>query len=357
MKRNLLLFILPVIAASVFFSSCRKTTTPPEDAGFLHGAYIVNEGTYNHNNGSISYIDPDSSYIINNIFQGVNGRPLGDIVQSFTPAGDKGLIVVNHSAKVEVVDLKTFVSLGTITGCDYPRYALYLGHDKAYLTNGAFAGKVYVLDLQNLKITDSIAVGNGPETMVRDADFVYVANSGGWSVDSTVSVIDVTKNEVVRTIPTGDNPIAMTFDHNGHIWVLCKGKVVYDQNWNIVSETDSRLEMISLPSQTVEKSFVIGQKGDYFSPVRLTADNTGEVIYFVEHDGIYAMNAGAMEIPGTPLVPGNFYGLGADPLNGLIYALDAGDFTGRGLLKRYRPDGSLMDTVSVGIAPNGIVFN
>ncbi len=357
MKRNLFQLILISLAGSLFFTSCMKTPTPPEDTGFLHGAYIVNEGAYNHNNGSVSYLDLDSSYIINNLFLGVNGRPLGDVVQSFTVAGDKGLIVVNHSAKVEVIDLKTFVSLGTITGCDYPRYALYLGNDKAYLTNGAFAGKVYVLDLQNLTITDSITVGNGPETMLRTEDFVYVANSGGWSVDSTVSVIDVTKNEVVKTIPTGDNPVAMTLDHNGNIWVLCKGKVVYDQNWNVVAETDSKLERISPSSQAVEESYVIGQKGDYFSPVRLTADNTGEVIYFIEHDGIYAMDAGAGEIPATPLVTGSFYGLGTDPLHGLLYALEAGDFTGPGLLKRYQPDGSLMDTVSVGIAPNGIVFN
>ena len=356
MKKNLLLFLL-IISTSAFFYSCKMTSTHPADTGFLHGAYIVNEGTYNHNNGSITYIDLDSSYIINNIFNIINQRPLGDIVQSLTVAGEKGLIVVNHSAKVEVVDMQTFVSLGTITGCNYPRYALYLGNDNAYLTNGAFTGNVYVLDLKNLIITDSIVVGNGPETMVRYGDYVYVANSGGWTNDSTVSVIDITRNEVVKTIKTGDNPVAMAVDLDGYIWVLCKGKIVYDQNWNIVSETDSKLQKISPYNQEVEVSYVIGQKGDYFNPVRLTTDNMGELLYFVEHDGIYSMNIYASEVPKSPFISGSFYGLGIDPYNGLIYALNAGDFTSPGLLKRYYPNGRLLDTVSVGIAPNGIYFH
>ncbi len=356
MKRNLLI-LLTFISIITMFISCNKTKTEPEDTGFLYGAYVVNEGSFNNNNGSISYIDLDSSYIINNIFSSVNRRELGDIVQSFCVAGDKGLIVVNHSAKVEVVDMKTFVSLGTITGCDYPRYALGAGNNEVFLTNGSFAGKVYVLDLSSLSITDSITVGYGPETMVLTSDNLYVANSGGWSHDSTVSVIDLITRKVVKNIITGDNPVDMDKDANGDIWVLCKGNVVYDQNWVPLSETDSKLEKISTNSQEVAKSFIIGQKGDYFNPIRLAIGDHGRTLYFVEHDGIYNMSIDAQDVPATPLIPGKFYGLDIDPATGILYALDAKGFSSSGLLMRYTPDGSLMDSVQTGIAPNGVYFN
>ncbi len=339
------------------FTACNKNDDTPKDTGFLYGAYVVNEGSFQSNNGSISYIDLDSSYIINNLFYSVNGRTPGDVVQSFAVAGDKGLIVVNNSARVEVVDMEHFVSLGTITGCSYPRYALPLTDNKVYLTNGAFAGKVYVLDLSALAITDSIAVGYGPENLVRSGDHVFVANSGGWSHDSTVSVIDVNTDQVVKNIVTGDNPVDLAVDYRGDVWVLCKGKVVYDQNWNIVDETNARLQKIDASSLEVTEDFVIGQKGDYFNPQRLTIASQGRVILYLERDGVYGVSVDNPTIPDNVLIGGTFYGLDADPGSGLIYVTDARDFSSAGVLYRYSPDGILQDSAVVGIAPNGVWFH
>jgi len=353
--RNLFSFAL--MAVAITFTACHKDDTPPEDPGFLYGAYVINEGSFMSNNGSVSYIDLDSNYIVNNIFLAVNGRTPGDVVQSFSVAGDKGLIVVNNSAKVEVVEMKTFLSLGVITGCNYPRYTLPVTSDKVYLTNGSFAGNVYILDLAAMKITDSIAVGNGPENMVRSGDHVFVANSGGWSHDSTVSVIDVNSDKVVKTIVTGDNPTDLAVDHNDDVWVLCKGNVVYDESWNIVSESDSRLQKIDHSTLEVTEDLVIGQKGDYFSPVRLTTARQGALILYAEKAGVYAVQADDPSLADTPLIPGSFYGLDTDPATGLIYVTDAKDFSSAGLLSRYSPNGVLQDTVQVGIAPNGVYFN
>ncbi len=356
MKKHVFLFLAFIGTVSIFFS-CKKSYTPPVDTGFMYGAFIVNEGAYNQNNGSISYIDLDSNYIINNLFSSINGRPLGDVVQSFAVDNDKGLIVVNHSAKVEVVDMKTFVSLGTITGCDYPRYALPVNDNEAWLSNGSQAGKVYVMDLTGMDITDSIDVGYGPEKMVQSDDKIFVANSGGWANDSTVSVIDVNSRKVVKTILTGDNPVNLVTDANGDIWVLCKGKVVYDQNWNVISETDSKLQKISHTTEDIEKSFIIGQKGDYFNPIRLAIGSQGNLLYFAEHDGIYRMSIQDTQVPDAPIIYGKFYGLAVDPASGMIYALDAGNFTGAGILYRYDPHGMLRDSAQAGIAPNDVYFS
>ncbi len=96
-------------------ASCEKIN-PDEivDTGFLHGAFITNEGGYGNSNGSVSYLDQDSLIIHNNIFHQLNGRPLGDVVQSISIHENRAYIVVNNSQKVEVIDLESFTSLGLI---------------------------------------------------------------------------------------------------------------------------------------------------------------------------------------------------------------------------------------------------
>ncbi len=350
-------YSLLVAGTSFFLSGCSEDSPRPVDSGYRFGAYVINEGSFMNNNGSISYLDLDSNYVINNIFQAVNGRSLGDVVQSFSVAGNMGLIVVNHSAKVEVVDLESFVSLGTITGCDYPRYTLPLGNEKVYLTNGAFGGKVYILDLASLSIVDSIAVGMGPEVMARVGNFVFVANSGGWGHDSTVFILDAMDDVIEDTLYTGDNPVDLTLDNEGNLWVLCKGKVVYDQNFQVVEETDSRLQKIDLSTLRIVEDLVIGQKGDYFNPIRLASADRGKTILFAEKAGVYAVDAAHPAVPDEPLIRGNFYGLDVDPVNNIIYVTDAVDFSSAGILYRYTTEGVLLDSVTTGIAPNGVFFN
>ncbi len=340
-----------------FLSSCSEEENRPKDTGFLHGLYIVNEGNFLGNNGSISYYDPDSAKLVSRLFQTINQRTLGDVVQSFGVADDKGFIVVNNSQKVEVVDMETFVSIGVITGTDYPRYFLKIDKSKGYLTNGAMGGKVLVIDLHSLTVSDEITVGNGPENLIRWNDKVFVANSGGWIHDNKISVIDVDADFVTDSIEVGDNPIDLAADKNGDIWILCKGNVVYDQEWNIIDETDSEIYVVNSDDLSIRKSFVVGQTGDYFSPVRLACSHDGTVIYYLEADGIYAMDITDANPPGAPLIGRSFYGLDVDQNDGTIFGLSANNFTADGYLFRYTPSGMLIDSLKAGIGPNGVVTN
>lgn len=339
------------------FTSCSKDDEKPIDTGYLHGVFITNEGGFMNNNGSISYYDIDSTKVTNNLFQMINGRILGDVVQSFGVARNKGFIVVNNSQKVEVVDMESFESLGTITGVDYPRYFMGIDNDKGYLSNGNFAGKVYVIDLVTLELTDSITVGNGPENIVKSGNYVFVANSGGWTNDSTVSIIDVTTDQVIETIHVGDNPTDLVVDKNSDIWVLCRGKVVYDQNWNITDETDSKLVKINGSDRSVEETFVVGQTGDFFNPNRLAISHDGQNIFFGEAGGIYRMNIEDSNVPTSAYIAKQYYGLDIDPDNGTIYCLKANGFDANGMVYMYNSNGILTDSLEVGIAPNGATFN
>lgn len=334
-----LLFVAIVLI--VIITSCSKDDEKPLDTGYLHGVFITNEGGFRNNNGSISYYDVDSTKVTNNLFQIINGYGPGDIVQSFGVAGNKGFIVVNNSQKVEVVDMESFESLGTITGVDYPRYFIGIDNDKGYLTNGSLAGKVYIINLVTLELTDSIDVGNGPENIVKSGNYVFVANSGGWTNDSTVSVIDVTTDQVIETIHVGDNPNDLVVDKNGDIWVLCKGKLV----------------KINGSNRSVEETFVVGQTGDFFNPNRLAISHDGQNIFFGVASGIYRMNIADSNVPTSVFIAKQYYGLDIDPEEGTIFCLKENGFDANGMVYMYNTNGILTDSIGVGIAPNGATFN
>mgnify|MGYP006197631115 CR=1 FL=1 len=79
-------------------STCNtEETTSTQYADVL----IVNEGTFNWNNASISLYQPGNKTVTQNTFsQANNNIPLGDIAQSITSINNKAYIVINNSNKI-----------------------------------------------------------------------------------------------------------------------------------------------------------------------------------------------------------------------------------------------------------------
>lgn len=347
-----------LVCETLLLNSCVKENPDSKsDAGFQHGAFITNEGAYGNSNGSVSYFDTDSAYMINHVFESVNGRPLGDVVQSVTVAGNKAFIVVNNSQKMEIVDLETFASIGAINGLEYPRYFLAVNDRKGYLTDGNFNGRVYVIDIELLKITDTIPCGAGPEKMILSGTTILVANSGGWGNDSTLTIINSETDKVSATWTVGMNPSDLVIDKENQVWVLCKGKVVWNSDFTIGEETSSSLVSLNPGSGKLGLTLKIGEVGDYFWPQRIGINKSKDLIYYLEAGGVYSMNTSGSATGSQPLIRGNLYGFGVDPETNLIYALHAPSFTTSGWMFRYQADGVRLDSLEVGIGPSQIVFN
>jgi YVTN family beta-propeller protein len=76
------------------------------------------------------------------------------------------------------------------------------------VVNCADNGRVLLVDAGTLNVTHEIPVGTLPIGIaVPDDRLAYVANMG----DDTISVIDIRRGIVVRTIPAGDNPDGIVF--------------------------------------------------------------------------------------------------------------------------------------------------
>ncbi|HDR88614.1 MAG TPA: YncE family protein [Bacteroidetes bacterium] len=335
-------------------AACTKENPAP--GKYEGGVWILNEGVFNGNNASVSFYEPGQGKVTGEVFLNENLRPLGDVLQSMHIHRGKGYLVVNNSQKVEVVDIHTFRSLHTITDLEYPRYFLGVDENKGYLTDGNYQGRVYVVNLETFGITGQIPAGSGPEVLLRAGDKVFVANSGGWGYDSTLTVIDAVTDEVLQTVEVGHQPVDLALDADGYVWALCQGKVVWTADFSAIEyETPSRLVRVD-PATYEVMSLEIGSIGDYFNPKRLALDASGNILYFEEAGGVYALDLSTLEIPAGPLIPLQPYGLEVDPDNGEIYVLTSGGGDQPGSLHRYLPNGEQIQSVAVGFFPNGAVF-
>lgn len=360
--KNTLSYLL--IALTFLVSSCSEDEVVPKVLPGSAGFFIVNEGAFGNGNASLSYFDKSTNSITNDIFLSNTGKPLGDQAQSMTIFNDKGYIVVQNSAKIEVIDLTDISSIVTIDANDgiaSPRYFIGINDSKGYISDwGAdgVSGTVKVLDLTTNEITKTIEIGQGTNKMLLLNSKVYVTNSGGWGQDNTVKVIDINTDEVVKTITTGNNPKDIVADENGDIWVLGSGAIAYNSDWSVNIESSTAGFISKIENDEVTASFAVSDKSS--SPNSLIINNSGTSLFFNYNGGVYELkttdiNSSSVSI--NEVISKNFYGLAFDPSDENILGSESPDFTSSGTVYRYNVSGQLIDKYSVGIAPNGFVFN
>jgi len=347
--KNVLLFLtLSVIFIS---TSCTKEEDTSKHGAFSNGVFIVNEGPFQTGTGTITYFNPDSNLVKQDIFEMVNGRPLGNIAQSMTIYNGKGYIVVNNAGTVEVVDIATFKSEATIKNLVNPVQFLAINATKAYVSD--WIGHVAIVDLVSNVISKTIPAGTGPDAMLKSGSYVYVANTGGFSVDSTVTVIDFATDKVIKTIKVGDVPSAMVADGNGRIWVLCKGRGY--TGWPQAGDTPGRL--IRIDPNTLSVDFNYKFAANDIHPEKLVINKQKSMVYFLYNYGVYRFNITLANASPELIRSRSFYSLDYENKTDYLYVSDPKNYVGSGIVLRLKAaDGSVVDSIPAGIIPRGFAF-
>ncbi len=328
-----------------FLAACESNTPPPAPKGdYEKGVLVVNEGSFQNSNGSISFYDRSAKTITNEIFRTVNGRSLGDVVQSVTVVGDKAFLVVNNSNKVEVVDANTFKSLAPQIDLQLPRYAA-VANGKLYVSTwinfSVAQGQVAVIDLATYKVLKNIAVGKLPEKLLLASNGkLYVSNSGS----NTISVINTATDLVEASIEVLPSPDAMVQDANNNIWVLCEGV-----SWS-TPPVAGGLVRLNPNSPAVQARIALANM--YGGNLALNAAKNR--VFLSNSTGVYAMDISATALPTNRLISRNFYGFGVDN-DGTIYG-GVASFTSNSRVIRFNQQGVALDSVTAGVGTNGFVF-
>jgi len=351
MKKNLRNIGMFALAITIL-SSCKKDNINDISipGNYEDGYFITNEGNFGTGNGSISFVD-EYGTVENDVFASINSFALGDVVQSMSIINDHAYILVNNSSSIEVASVDSMISVATIN-VSQPRYMAQVSDSKAYVTDWGING-VQVIDLATNTVSSTISCGAGPEGIAVGGAFAYVCNVGGWGLDNTITVINTDNDVVETTLTVGDKPNSVVIDVNGAVWVLTGGYTEYDADWNVVSETAGNL--VKIVDNTIEATYAFAV-GNH--PEDLVINDAGTKLYYSDGSwskAVYAFNVNDTELPTTALINRSFYGLGFD--NGYIYGTDAVDFTQSGWSYKYTTEGTIIDSIQVGIIPGGYCFN
>ena len=350
---------LAVAFSTVLLWSCNQSD-PAAKGDYVSGVFVSNEGNFTQNNGAISYFPRERTTADPDIFAAATGTNLKGGVQDFVAANGKGIILVDNSAagqdKVEFVDSHTFKSEGTIGAPDIenPREVVLVGN-KAYVsclgTNADLkytTGYIAVIDITTKKVTKKINVADGPENLVYNNGKLYIGTIQ-WGAGNKLAIINTTSDEATSPIATPGiaNPVGI--DANGKLWVNAGSKVL----------------RINTETNVTEATLPIATGGDK-TPGNFTFSPDLKSIFFVlsgfnamgkEYGATYKFSISDTQIAmATPLIPRYFSGLAVDPLQGLLYAGVSPSYTQAGYAVRYRTDGSVVDSIKVGVIPTGFFF-
>lgn len=317
----------------------------PLYAQYSNGLIVSNEGNIGVSNAEISYIE--NNVITNNIYGTANaGETLGDVLQSITFHDQKGLLVLNNSNKVVVVNRESFVKEATITENIYqPRYSTVL-HGKIYTTNTAYGQPSYVSvhDATTYQWITNIALNQSSEEIYAVGNHVYVM--GAWYGEGNrIDVIDPTTNAITTSLTLEQG--LQSLEVNGtDVYALTSnatGTTVYKVN-GLTHQIVSEVKNTSLRDVT---KFSLGASYLYLK--------SGLNVYRVPQDLTNFPSEVFFTGRGTDSWGSGFYGF--DVIDDSIYQLNANEYVSATSVHQYSLTGDYVQTLTAGLIGNHIYKN
>jgi YVTN family beta-propeller protein len=156
--------------------------------------------------GTLSVLDLQARRIVAQVATGSGTEGIGlspDDRYVYTSS-----VYINEIVKIDTVTLQVAARARMPNCLGAVRVVPTPVDGRTLVVNCADNGRVLLVDIATLQVRHDIAVGRQPIGIAVPNDhFAYVANM----IDSTISVIDITRGAVRRTIPAGDEPDGIVF--------------------------------------------------------------------------------------------------------------------------------------------------
>lgn len=316
------------------------------------GLYILCEGNFQYGNATLTYYDPATQGVENEVFYRANGMKLGDVAQSMTVYDGKGWIVVNNSHVVFAIDPSTGKEIGRIENLTSPRYMSFVNDEKAYISQ-IWDNRIFIVNPKTYQISGYIEVPGMPmgtgstEMMVKEGKYVYCSC---WSYQNRIIRIDTETDSVDGEVIVGIQPKSLVKDCNGRLWTMTDG----GYEGSPYGHEAPKLVCIDPVAMQIVKEFLL--KNDD-NPLALTIDKEGRTLYWINR-GVYRMDVSSERLPVAPIIESQdtkYFGLTLSE-EGEIYLADAIDYQQNGIIYRFTPDGRPLDMFYVGVNPGAFCW-
>ncbi len=349
LKKFTFLLILFVLALA---TACLPSVVDEEEKDkekgpleFTDGIYVVNQGLTQNTDqfGSLTFVERgEDGRSIKDVFRTNNStRELGNRTRSMHVVNGLGYIVSTNADRIDVVRMDNFQYLGPILGLEKPRFLLPVSPGIAWVSQwGAdgFEGSIAVVDLSSNTVLRTIPVRPGPEEMVLQNGNVFVANSGGFLLDSVVTKIDIETETILKEIEVGLQPQSIEIDVNRSIWVLTRGFQGFDES------RDGRL--VQLANDQITREFDVDQGAG-----NLTINNSGDRLYYTMRGAVFVHPITQTSISLAPFIDFPYLTVAVDPQTDHIIGADARNFQVNGRIVIHSPAGEELEEHTVGIVP------
>jgi DNA-binding beta-propeller fold protein YncE len=161
-------------------------------------------------------------------------------------------------------------------------------------------------------------------------------------------VINTANDQVTDSIEVGQEPESMVVDQNNILWVLCNGGWKRDHYAELIG--------ISTLNNTVEKRFTFPSIDD--SPTCLQISGDRRTLYYLLN-GVRKMSIDAGALPSGIFIPQagySFYRIAVNPVNNEIFVTDAVDYQRKGNILRYNSAGALLSVLPADIIPGNMCY-
>jgi hypothetical protein len=342
---------------------------------------ILNEGSYNGDNGKISYFE-DGAIVSNSWYRDINNSKIGDTPNDIIQVNDELIaIAVNTSNIVQFITPEGKAVTATE---DIPNNR-YLVSDGKYLYVSSYAhecntvsgwkdftkGFVAKIDLSTYKVVDTCEVGYEPDGIALYDGYLFVANTGGYSFseahdyESTVSIINADTMKKLRDVDTGKINLYGHVSQSGQYlcipscgdyYSVAASTVIFDCKTALQGSDDcfATLNALATYSTTALDGtfYCIGSAYSYLTggydisymtidPAKVIASNGAEGV----------TNSLPGDLNSTVDKMSSPFGIYVNPYTGYIYATDAVGYQDGGMLYQFDPNGKLTGSFYVGVNP------
>ncbi|MEZ5007500.1 MAG: hypothetical protein R2753_05010 [Chitinophagales bacterium] len=352
-----------LLIGMVGLSSCidNKSAGPiginPTVPNLTHpGLWIVNEGGFTFGQASLSFLDLVEDSMYNKVFEGINGRLLGDVFQSINFYKGKAYLTVNNSQKIEVVDSLTFESIATITGFNSPREIV--GYQNKLFITDLYSNKMKVVDATTYAEMAVIETKGWTNKMLIHNDKLYVTVQQIFANNTPTSrkgllIIDPITYEIDKYLALAQGANSLVLDKNNKLWVLCDGGL---------EEEIGGLFKIDPLAHSIETAIYF--PSEEYSASSLQMNKAKDQLYFIIADpgegidafDIMKMDINVTELPNETWFDGEqlyIYGFMLDEERDEFYFNNAVGLLQEGFCYKYRlSNQSFIEKYQTGIFPS-----